>query len=397
MFSNDCLELFPQKISVLDFFQKNIIENFCMEISTTAGSKNSQEKFLYLQTGSTVVEKFVLDDLRLNLKKYQLNANILSSEDLKKDWIEENFLNLSLFSSLSTGDSVPSQCLNIVLNAQEVPKDIWEFLASPEVSKYVGEFLFIGQKEWKSGKKSKSKKTSTQFSWEDHYHQVQFLSPKFFEGDKILRWLLPRYGFKFSSEVVSWILDKVENSIEELMLFLGNFSQHYALYFQEENQKPFVVDPKQLQLITLQGSHGAMIEDILKKSLIHGDGRLDLFKLLDVFNHSPRNYFYQLAKFFPMQFSVQGLDSKPHRELPLSVVYFMSSHLQKAIDHKDHLSHGTALVAGKNQYERQILKTVEKFSREDLFFYLKIFMELEIQLKSTHESFERRIRELCMP
>lgn len=312
----------PSKISTFDF-----LRNF----------KVPKEGAHLYYINDPFIETFTKNRL-----KQSTEFDLLTGNELTRTFLEERFLNWSLFS-----ENKPV----FVLAAETISDKVLDFWLKEEIKINDQLLVLFAQKDQKIFAKLEAKNCLS-------YTQVE--APKFWEGAKMLDLVLQELNYKMAPQYKEFLLERLEHSFES---------------FYQELTKIQLLRPEGLAADkNLIDSHLVFLSETIQEN------KVDFFKMIDTLNQSPRKFFYQLTK------------ADRDFEYYLSLSLFMQGHLQK--------SHAPALIREKaklNQYDRQILDTSDAFHAEEKFRLEKIFAEMELMAKMKSDRLKQFIRLQCMP
>jgi len=312
----------PSKISTFDF-----LRNFKVP---TAGAH------LYF-INDPFIETFTKNRL-----KESLGFDLLTGNELTRNFLEERFLNWSLFS-----ENKPI----LVLAAESINEKVLDFWLKEEMKVNDQLLILMAQKDQKIFAKLEAKGCVS-------YTQVE--APKFWEGAKMLDLVLQELSYKMAPVYKEFLLEKLEHSFESFYQAL--------IKIQLLRPEGLAADKN------LMDAHLALLAETVEEN------KVDFFKMIDTLNQNPRKFFYGLSK------------SDRDFDYYLSLALFMQGHFQK--------SAAPGLIREKtklNQYDRQILETSESFNAEEKFRLEKIFAEMELMAKLKSERLKQFIRLQCMP
>ncbi len=277
-----------------------------------------------------------------NRLKENINFDLISGPDLNRNFLEERYLNLSLFSEASNV---------LALNGEAINDKTLTFWLQAQLVVHNQLLVILSSKDLKIFSKLEEKKLINLTIVE---------APKFWEGAKILDTVLQELSYEMSSVYKEMLLEKVENSFAEFhqIIIKLKLMRPEGLKFDRESH--------QANLLFLNEN----VEE----------SKVDFFKLIDLINQSPRKFFYNIQK--------SDRDYDYYRSLAV----FMQGHFQK--------SKFPSLVKEKSkltQYDRQILQTNESFSETERAELESVFSEMEILAKLKSDYLKPFIRLKCMP
>lgn len=278
----------------------------------------------YLEGASGVIVLNSFDFQSLKLIKDYLLKNLSSTvhhklaSEVSIEWIENEFLTLSFF---STTDSF------FIHQAQDLNTELLEKLGSLELD---NRFIILNFESENAAFKKilKEKKLKV----------LQVEAPRFWENNKLLDFTASFVRLPLSFEAKNWILNSLEN----------NFQQFYNSCCLLKLNYP------QLQEVGIRE-----VKEVLEVE------RLDSFHLANIF--CKKNF----ALFFSELIKLEGDFDKMR-----GFFLFMQSHLIKVadtrfLDGKDRLS----------QYDKGIIQVAKLWKQEDLMKWVAKFNDLEILAK----------------
>jgi hypothetical protein len=291
------------KISVFDYFNKY-----------REGLPKLDKGIYSIIVDDPYIESFI----RKKIPKDKCHYRLLVGKELTKSSVEDLFLNLSFFQS-----NEPT----IVINAQEVSEDVLVFLNdvnSPD-SLLV---LFFNKL---------SKNQSNIINKSEGIVSIEVQAPKFWEGAKLLSFILEMYELKISSEARNYILQNIENSIESFCSIISKI-------------KLDVDNDDQIDI------------EYLKKKIVKD--RFDFFELIEKYHSNNKIFFQEL------------LLRERDYEWFVGFLVFFQGHLIKVLNPE-------VLIAKDklNKYEQNIINWSESGSRENFLNDLKFLNKLEIEFK----------------
>lgn len=312
----------PSKISTFDF-----LKNF--------KSPESGAHVFYIN------DPFIETFTKNRLKKSN-QYDLLTGNELTRNFLEERFLNWSLFA-----ENRPI----LVLAAESINDKVLDFWLKEEIKIADQLLVLIAQKDQKIFAKLEAKNCLS-------YTQVE--APKFWEGAKMFDLVLQELNYKMAPLYKDFLLERLEHSFES--------------FYQQLTKIQLLKPEGLLGDKHLVESHMALLAEVVEEN------KVDFFKMIDTLNQNPRKFFYDLTK------------SDRDFEYYLSLSLFMQGHLQK--------SHAPTLIREKtklNQYDRQILNTSDAFNIEEKFRLEKLFAEMELMAKMKSDRLKQFIRLQCMP
>lgn len=261
------------------------------------------------------LQKIIID----RIPKSEVELSIYSGNEITRDFLEENFVNLSFFSEQN----------NILsINAENVPSETLELFVENRLD-VDARFLVMFF--------SKKNKFFTDLTKLESVVGLEVEEPRFWEGQRLWQFLLQQNSLKIPPEVTSFVLENLEHNFESFVWVIDLIKQNFS-------------DSK----IDLN-----LLRELVKKQ------RWDIFELVAYFDKGPKAFFGEMLK-------NEEADLSWYR----SVFSFMQSHLYKAV-HPDEI-----LQKGKlSKYDQQILDLSKKYNKDLLLNYIRKFSELEIEAK----------------
>lgn len=284
----------------------------------------SSVKTDYLEgaTGIFVLNTFDFQSLKL-IKDHLLKNNSATvhhklASEVSYEWIENEFLTLSFFSSSESF---------FIHQAQELNVDLLEKLVSLELD---NRFIILNFESETAAFKKLVKEKSARI--------LQIEAPRFWENNKLLDFTAAFVRLPLSYEAKNWMLNSLENT----------FQQFYNSCCLLKLNYPGVTE------VGL-----AQVKELLEVE------RLDSFYLANIFGK--KNF----KEFYTQLIALEG-DFEKMRGFFL----FMQSHLIKVadpsyLDNKDRLS----------QYDKGIIQVAKLWKQADLFYWIARFSDLEILAK----------------
>ena len=281
------------------------------------------------------IKSFVIEDVFLErllkdkLPKNDLNLRIFIGNEVSKNFVEDNFFNMSLFSESSN---------YLILNAETIPLDSLTLIFN-NLADYNDSFMFLFFQKTNKAILDLMKKSSLEV--------IEFDSPKPWDGPKLFQLILKELQINLPADIQKYILENVEHSSENFIELLENLKLNF-------------------------GNEALSLEKIIpfvRKT------RFDFFEELNDFHQNRRKFFKALES--------HGLDFEWMRDVSVS----MQAHIVKVLN-PDELRSKDRL----NKYEQNIINWSEKETREELKKYLKFFSEIEILAKLKDQSIKEKIR-----
>lgn len=258
---------------------------------------------------------------------------VVFAEELSISWLEEKFIELSLFSSNESF---------FVYNAHLLSGDTLAFIeekVSPELVERALFLNFLG----KASIKAKLQKRS--------FSVTEFEDVKFWEYEKVIMFLASYFSMKIPSRAHSIILDQIENDLNSLYSFISQLS----LYSREPS-----------------------LEQI--QSLIQKD-RIDLFELASHLSKKNLSQFYKELTF---------LIENRFDEL-IGALSFLQGHLFKILD-PSYMQKKKKL----SQYDQQIQVASKQWTQAELFEKIKEFSEFLVLAKEKNNNLSSRVHGLSL-
>lgn len=277
---------------------------------------------------------FVVNDpyleriLKDKIPRENLELRIFIGSEINQNFLDENFLNLSLFSQSSH---------YLILNAELISNDVLQKLFN-ELNNYQDSTIFLFF--------SKANKSVSDILKKSEVECLEIEEFRFWDAPKMLQFLVRELQVKLDGSGQKFLLDNLEHNIE-------------AFY-------------TALNLIKLNFEDGA---DLNKLRSIITKERYDFFELLDVYHDNRRKFYYSLDK--------KLVDFDWMREFSVS----MQAHLFKLLNPSD-----IAKKEKLSKYDTNIIRWSETESRQDLKLELMFFHEIEIMAKSNDIYLKEKIR-----
>ena len=265
------------------------------------------------------LERALLD----NLPRDQVKFALYSGNEFTQDFIEEHFVNLSLFSE---SDNI------LIINAENIPAPSLEFLLETSID-WSDRLLLLFF--------TKTSKSYTAFVKNENVHGIELEAPRFWEGVKLWQFCQKVRGVSLDGLVSRFALDNLEH----------NFESFFWL----------------IDLINIHFPNGKVEGEKLKELVIKE--RWDFFDLVDFFHRDPKIFFQEVLK--------KELDFDWMRALSA----FMQTHLIKILFPEE-----IKAKAKLSKYDQSVLEMSEKLNRERIKYYQRFFSDLEILSKS-HDAF----------
>jgi hypothetical protein len=288
-----------------------------------------------IDSKATGIHAFLIDEPYLErvlfdlLPKKEMEFALYSGNEMTRDFIEENFVNLSFFTSNNP---------IMIMNAETAPKDMLDFLVETEID-WSARLLIMFF--------TKTSKAWTEFAKNKNVQAIELSPPKFWEGPKLWQFCQKARHVNLAGDVSRFALENLEHNFESFFWFIDTVKQN------------FPEGPVDLKLI----------RELVAKE------RWDFFELADIFGRNQKQFFQEIMK--------KEMDYDWMRALSA----FMQTHLAKIlfpdeIRAKDKYS----------KYDEAILDLSEKLNREMVKSYMRFFSELEILSKSSDPLLVNRLR-----
>lgn len=261
------------------------------------------------------LQKVVTD----RIPKKEIELSLYTGNEITRDFLEENFVNLSFF---STANNVA------VINAENISNESLELFEENRLD-VENRFLVLYF--------TKKNKFFTDLTKLSTVKGFEVEEPRFWEGQKLWQFLLQQNALKLTPDVNSYILDNLEHNFESFV---------------------WVIDLIKLNFSDLKVDLN-LLKELVKKQ------RWDIFEIVTFFDKNPKQFFLELLK-------NEEADTSWYR----MVFAFMQSHLYKAL-HPDEIH----LKAKLSKYDQQILDLGKKYNKETLLKYIRKFSEFEIEAK----------------
>jgi hypothetical protein len=271
------------------------------------------------------LERVILD----RLPRKDISFSLYSGNEVTRDFIEEHFINLSLFGNIDS---------QLIMNAETIPTNSLEFLLDANIDwseRYL--LLFF----------TKGGKLFTEFAKNKQVNAFELEMPRFWEGAKLWQFCQKARGVSLDANTTRFALENLEH----------NFESFFGL----------------IDIIQTNFPEGAV--DFVKLQQLVMRERYDFFELIDLFNKGPRFFFLEVLK--------KEMDYDWIRVMSA----FMQNHLVKIL-FPEELRSKTKL----SKYDQSVLVMSEKLNREMVKSYLQFFSELEILAKSNDPFLVDRLR-----
>lgn len=281
------------------------------------------------------VENPFMERILLNrIPKEENSFRIYSGNEITIDFLEEQFVNLSFFSSTE----------NIqVLNAELIPAHVLTYIIENELEVSDRYFVLFF---------TKTNKNILELFKQKNINAFEVESPRFWEGAKLLNFCMKVKGINLPSNVVSFLLDSLEHNFESFIWALD--------------------------LIELNFANGAVTPNDLAAFI--SKERWDFFELIDTFNHGQKNFFNEILKH-------DHHDYEWYR----SLFAFMQGYLVKVLSPEEILS-----KSKPNKFEQTILGANKQWKPVELKKYIRLFSELEIMAKSSDSLLINKLRMMIL-
>ncbi len=276
-------------------------------------------------TEDPYLERAILD----NLPRKQTQLSLYSGNEFTRDFIEEHFVNLSLFSD---SDNI------LIMNAENIPTTSLEFLLETSID-WSDRLLLLFF--------TKSSKSYITFAKNQNVDAIEIEAPRFWEGAKLWQFCQKVRGVSLDGVVSRFALDNLEH----------NFESFFWL----------------IDLVNIHFPNGKVDSEKLKELVVKE--RWDFFELVEFFHREPKSFFQEILK--------KELDFDWMRALSA----FMQTHLIKILFPEE-----IKAKAKLTKYDQSIIDLSEKLNRERLKYYRSLFSELEILSKSSDVFLINKIR-----
>ncbi len=244
---------------------------------------------------------------------------LYSGDEITKAFVEDNFLNLSLFLNLEPV---------IVINADQIEEDVLELINAKNVQE-MKLVLF-----YKSIKKNIEKILIA-----NHFQVSDIQLAKFWEGPKLWSFLIQEFGLNVTPEWTRYILENVEATTESFYKMIHTLKLEYGHDLKNISPKEFF--------------------DHFEKE------KYDQFELVQLYQQNKQKFFEVIEP------KVIDFD------WTLGFSMFMQSHLVKVLYPQE-----ISAKEKPNKYELSILNYSEKETRSSVKESLKFFSKLEIMAKN---------------
>lgn len=264
------------------------------------------------------------------IPKKDIPFSLYSGADISRDFIEEHFVNLSFFSTL---DHIQ------VINGENIPAANLKFLLETQID-WSERFMLIFF--------TKTNKAFTEFTKDKSVHGFVLEEPKFWEGPKLWQFCQKAREINLPSDVSRFVLDLLEHTFESFFWVIDTIKMNFP--------------------------DGSVNLDELK-TMVKKE-RWDFFELIDIFNENPKRFFSEVLK----------KDDRDYDWLR-ALFAMMQTHLAKVLA-PDELRQKPKL----SKYDQSILVVSEKWSRDFVVGYMRMFSDLEIMAKSREELIKDKLR-----
>jgi hypothetical protein len=266
------------------------------------------------------IEHFFLNRFKKILSS---RIEVKIGSEVTREWIEANFLSLSLFGELT---------YYIVIQSENIAEDAQQYLI---------EILGKGD-SYEKASFFFSKKTSFFEKLSKRLMAFQISSPAFWEGDKLLNYLCNEFSIKIGREVFDYLISNLECDCNT---YSGAMSQ--------------------LRLFTLSGESDKVFSDLELAKKVVGLGKIDLFGIAKLLNKKKiDDYLKELEVVF-----LNGVDFR-------QTVVFLGGHLFKVMD--------TSYLLRKkklSRYDKEIQEAAKLWGKGELARELRFLGKLELLSK----------------
>lgn len=271
------------------------------------------------------LERVILD----RLPKKDLKFSLYSGSEVTRDFIEEHFVNLSLFGG---SESI------LIMNAETVPASSMDYLLETEIDWSAHLILFFF---------TKSNKSFLSFAKNKKVEAFELELPRSWDGAKLWQFCQKAREVNLEGTVARFALENLEHNFESFFGLIDTIKTNFP---------EGIVNLKTLQeLVTRE--------------------RWDFFILIDLFHRDPKLFFEEILK--------KEIDYDWLRTLSAS----MQTHLVKILYPEEIRN-----KPKHSKYEQTILEMSEKLNRDRLRYYLGFFSDLEILSKSSDVFLVNRLR-----
>lgn len=257
-----------------------------------------------------------------NIPTKDIVFNVYSGNEVTRDLLEIEFVNLSFFSNQNSLK---------VINGEQISENVLELFLDGKISATEKSLVIFF---------SKKTKLFTELSKLENVEAFEIEEARFWEGQKLWQFVQKSYHVNYSREVSHFVLENLEHNLESFVWAINLIQLHFS-------ERPVVLNE---------------LKELLTKQ------RWDTFDLMDLFYENPRTFFAELLK-------REDWDYEWFR----SIFSFMQGHLQKVLNPEE-----LELKAKLNKYDQQILDLSKRVNSKEMLKYLKVFSELEIKSKSSH-------------
>lgn len=257
-----------------------------------------------------------------NIPSKDIVFNVYSGNEVTRDLLETEFVNLSFFSNQNSLK---------VINGEQISENVLELFSEGKILANEKSLVIFF---------SKKTKLFTELSKLENVEAFEIEEARFWEGQKLWQFAQKSYHVTYSREVSHFILENLEHNLESFVWAINLIQLHFS-------ERPVVLNE---------------LKELLTKQ------RWDTFDLMDLFYENPRTFFAELLK-------REDWDYEWFR----SIFSFMQGHLQKVLNPEE-----LAMKGKLNKYDQQILDLSKRINHKEMINYLRVFSELEIKSKASH-------------
>jgi len=275
-----------------------------------------------------VTDPYIERILKDKIPRENHEIRIFIGNEITQNFIDENFVNLSLFSQASHF---------LILNAELIPNEVLQKMFK-ELIQYQDSSIFLFF--------AKANKSISDVLKKSEINCLEIEEFKFWDAPKMLHFLAKELQVKLDAACVKFLLENIEHTVEAFYTTLNLIKLNFA----DE------IDLNKLKVV------------IVKE-------RFDFFELLDIYHENRRKFYYSLDK--------KLVDFEWMREFSVS----MQSHLAKVLNPSE-ISKKEKL----SKYDMNIIRWSEMEPRQEMKAELMFFHEVEMLAKSHDLGIKEKIR-----
>jgi hypothetical protein len=267
----------------------------------------------------------------INTEMIDGGLRTLMASDITTQWIEDNFLSLSLFGN---ADSF------LIQNAHQLNKDCQELLLDPSLM-LDNRYLILAFNEENAFFKKLTK--------EESVISYKIQEPAFWDNNKLLSFLADTLKVRLSHQAKQIILDRVTNSCRDFVNILNSLHINYG-----QNE----VSPQMLGQLMVPS-------------------KIDKFELAELFSSRKQDAFFR-------KIMTTDTDDDTLRDL----FYFMQGHLMKIYD-----TGYTNKKKKLSQYDKKVMGHAKTWKPQELEEQIEVFRRLEQSCKLKRPSFNHELKQ----